>query len=404
MPAAVDQDHSNPDHRHAPAEEDLLDADRYPSLVAGLAARRANWQSSIGLTDNDRPVLHQLGLASWSMLGIIALATVTVLGLAAISSVALPLLFAAVLAVLFRPVATRLERIGVPSSVAAGLVVAGLVLTCAAVVGLTVKGIVDQSTRLGNELESALAELNVSDEDIAELRSKLEEMDPKMRAGLAKVATTGARAVAGFAVGALLGVLIMYYLIKDGPELRRGLVSRAPPAQAADLEKFIADTCFVLRRYWLGRSIVSAVVAVVVGGAAFLLGLPLVPTLMVVTFLGGFIPYVGAVLGGGLGVVMGLASGGLGAAIIMLVVALVANLVIENLVEPMVTGRTLQIHPLAVLVVTTFGGIVGGVVGLIMAVPLAVIGVRALPALRRALNADPHELPGSSSEPTTDPV
>ena len=338
-------------------------------------------------------MLHQLGLASWSLLGVVALTTVVVLALAAISSVVLPLLFAAVLAVLFRPVAGRMERRGIPAAAAAGLVVAGLVIGCVAVVGLTVQGIVAQSDRLTDEMESALLELNVSEEDIAELRQQFEQMDPSVRAGLAKVATTGARAVAGFAVGALLGVLIMYYLIKDGPQIRQSLVARVPPAQTKDLDAFITDTCFVLRRYWLGRSIVSAIVASVVGGAALLLGLPLVPTLMVVTFLGGFIPYVGAVLGGALGVVVGLASGGIGAAVTMLVVALVANLVIENLVEPMVTGRTLAIHPLAVLVVTTLGGIVGGVVGLVMAVPLAVIGVRALPALRRALDEPPQDQP-----------
>jgi predicted PurR-regulated permease PerM len=369
------------------AFDDPMDtAERYPALVAGLAARRATWQASAGLGAPDRPLLHQLGLASWSLLGVIALSAVAVLALAAVSSVALPLLFAAVLAVLFRPVAGRLERRGVPAPAAAGMVVTGLVLVCAAVVGLTVMGIVSQSDRLTDELEAALVELDVSDEDIADLRQQLEELDPSVRSGLARVATTGARAVAGFAVGALLGVLIMYYLIKDGPSLRRSLVGRAPPAQARDLDTFVTDTCYVLRRYWLGRSIVSGIVASVVGGAALLLGLPLVPTLVVVTFLGGFIPYVGAVVGGALAVIIGLGSGGVGAAVTMLVVALVANLVIENLVEPMVTGRTLHIHPLTVLVVTTIGGIVGGVVGLVMAVPLAVIGVRALPALRRALD------------------
>ncbi|MCB0986555.1 MAG: AI-2E family transporter [Acidimicrobiales bacterium] len=379
-----------------------MTADRYPALAAGLAARRASWQSSAGLGGTDRPLLHRLGLASWSLIGVIALATVVVLALAAISSVLLPLLFAAVLAVLFRPLAGRMERRGIPAAAAAGIVVAGLVLTCAGVIGLIVTGVIDQSDRLADEIESALVEMDVSEQDIAELRQKVEDLDPSVRAGLAKVATTGARAVAGFAVGVLLGVLIMYYLIKDGPELRQALVRRVPGAQARDLDKFLSDITYVLRRYWLGRSIVSAIVASVVGAAALLLGLPLVPTLVVVTFLGGFIPYVGAVLGGALAVVVGLASGGVVPAVTMLVVALAANLVIENLVEPMVTGRTLQIHPLAVLVVTTLGGIIGGVVGLIMAVPIAVISVRALPALRRALDepvpVPVEERPGSAAQ------
>ena len=156
-----------------------------------------------------------------------------------------------------------------------------------------------------------------------------------------------------------------------------------PERHARNLDEFIGETCFVLRRYWLGRSIVSAIVAAVVGIAALLLDLPLVPTLVVVTFVGGFVPYLGAVVGGLLAVVLGLATGGIVDAGIMLVTVLFANLVVENAVEPYVTGRTLQIHPLVVLLATTVGGIVGGLAGLVMAVPLTVIAGRALPRLAR---------------------
>lgn len=90
-------------------------------------------------------------------------------------------------------------------------------------------------------------------------------------------------------------------------------------------------------------------------------------------FLGGYIPYVGAVVGGGLVVLLALGEGGLTLALVMFVVVLVANLLLENLVEPRIMGRTLHIHPLAVLVVTTLGGVVGGVVGLLLAVPAAVM-------------------------------
>ena len=69
----------------------------------------------------------------------------------------------------------------------------------------------------------------------------------------------------------------------------------------------------------------------------------------------------------------------------MLLVVLVANLLVENMVDPHVTGRTLRIHPLVVLLVTTAGGILGGLVGLMMAVPMTVIAVRAVRYFRVAL-------------------
>jgi predicted PurR-regulated permease PerM len=92
-----------------------------------------------------------------------------------------------------------------------------------------------------------------------------------------------------------------------------------------------------------------------------------------VNFIGGYIPYIGAFLGGGLAVIVALGDGGLPDAVIMLVVVLAANLVLENFVEPKVMGHSLNVHPLIVLVVTALGGLLGGIVGLILAVPTWVI-------------------------------
>ena len=359
---------------------------------APAAAERPAWLAALGLGTPNRPLLHELGLGAWAALGIIGLGAVIVVGLATVSSVVLPLLFAMVLAVIFRPVGARLERRGVPPSLAAGVVVLGLLLVCAGVVGLTVHGVASQTDRIVDEVEDALVELDVEENTFDDAREAVEGLDPSVTSGFAKVVLAGLSAIAGLVVAALLGVLIMYYLIKDGEKLRRTVVGRAPPDQAANLDEFITEVCFVVRRYWLGRTIVAAVVAAVVGIAALALGLPLVLTIVVVTFVGGYIPYIGAVVSGALAVVIALGDSGVVAAIVMLSVALAANLLIENLVEPAVTGRTLQVHPLVVLLVTTIGGIVGGLVGLVMAVPLTVIAAKALPRLGRVVRVDPAQL------------
>jgi putative heme transporter len=126
----------------------------------------------------------------------------------------------------------------------------------------------------------------------------------------------------------------------------------------------------------------SAIVSVFIGLVALLLGLPLVFTIMVVNFIGGYIPYIGAFLGGGLAVIVALGDGGLPKAVIMLVAVLASNLLLENFVEPKVMGRSLDIHPLVVLVVTALGGLVGGIVGLILAVPAWVVGRDAISRFR----------------------
>ena len=198
---------------------------------------------------------------------------------------------------------------------------------------------------------------------------------------------SGIGAMVGVASGVILGALIMYYLLKDGTRLRRARSSHrsTPPSGARSTTSSVtrAGSCATT-----GRAAPSCRPScrVVIGLAALLLGLPLVFTIMVVNFIGGYIPYIGAFLGGGLAVIVALGDGGLAKAAIMLVVVLAANLVLENFVEPKVMGRTLDIHPLVVLVVTALGGLLGGIVGLILAVPAWVIACNAiarLPVQRR---------------------
>ena len=103
---------------------------------------------------------------------------------------------------------------------------------------------------------------------------------------------------------------------------------------------------------------------------------------MVANFIGGYIPYIGAFLGGGLAVIVALGDGGMDQAVIMLLAVVASNLLLENFVEPKVMGRTLDIHPLVVLVVTALGGLLGGIVGLILAVPAWVIAANGIGRLR----------------------
>ena len=165
------------------------------------------------------------------------------------------------------------------------------------------------------------------------------------------------------------------------------------------MDGFVGDSCRILRDYGKGRTVMSAVVSVVIGLAALLMGLPLVFTIMVVNFIGGYIPYIGAFLGGGLAVIVALGDGGLAQAAVMLVIVLASNLLLENFVEPKVMGRSLDIHPLVVLVVTALGGLVGGIVGLILAVPVYVV---ARDAIGRFRSRGLVEMVADRAQPTVD--
>ena len=333
--------------------------------------------------------IPRLGVWSWSFVGFVAASVIVLTALAAVSEIVLPMTFAAVLAVMFKPFVGTLQRHGLKPSPAAGLIVLGLIVLMIGVVVATVRGVVDQTDQIGDSATAALEEaaaqtdaLGIDQEALAEARKAVEDAAPMITTGVLAGLVSGIGAIVAIAGGIILGALIMYYLLKDGTRLRRSLVAQVHPSYRDELDGFIGDACRILRDYGKGRTVMSGVVAAVVGLAALLLGLPLVFTIMVVNFIGGYIPYIGAFLGGGLAVIVALGDGGLPEAAVMLAVVLAANLALENFVEPKVMGRTLDIHPLVVLVVTALGGLLGGIVGLILAVPAYVIAGNAIGRLR----------------------
>jgi predicted PurR-regulated permease PerM len=310
---------------------------------------------------------------------------IVVLALGAVSEIVLPLTFAAVLAVVFKPLAGILERHRFKPTLAAGVVVLGLLALMGGVMVATVRGVTDQADEIGVSVDAALDKASGAGLDQASLdaaRASVEDLAPAITDGFLTHLISGIGTLVGLASGLILGALIMYYLLKDGTRLRRAAIAGFDPTLRNGVDEFISDTCGILRDYARGRTVMSAIVAVVIGLASLLLGLPLVFTIMVVNFIGGYIPYIGAFLGGGLAVIVALGDGGLGKAAVMLVVVLAANLALENFVEPKVMGRTLDIHPLVVLIVTALGGLIGGIVGLILAVPFFVIARNAIARLR----------------------
>jgi putative heme transporter len=328
----------------------------------------------------------KVGALAWTFIGVVIATSIVVTALSAVSEIILPLLFAAVLAVLFKPLVGRLEGHRFKPSLAAGLIVLGLIVLMTVVLVATVRGVVAQTDQIGTSVDAAIAnasdDLGIDPASLDKARASIQEAGPTIAEGVLAAFVSGVNSLLGLVSGLILGALIMYYLLKDGTKLRRNVVAKIDPSIREDVDDFIGDACRILRDYGRGRTAMSAIVAVVVGLAALLLGLPLVFTIFVVNFIGGYIPYIGAFLGGGLAVIVAWGEGGVGVAAIMLVIVLAANLLLENFVEPKVMGRTLDIHPLVVLIVTALGGFLAGIVGLILAVPFTVIAGNAIGRLR----------------------
>jgi putative heme transporter len=345
------------------------------------------------LTPAER-LVRRVGVTAWTIIGAVLVLAITVAALAAVSELVLPLVFAVMLGAAAYPLAVRLQRWMKPAA-AAAVVVLGSLAGIGLVAVLVVRNVVREADAIARQIDLAISELGDGGESVGLDQAALERIADAVKAaaafigrGIVTLMVSGVSAVTGFVAGIVLAVLIGYYVLKDGPLIKRWLVDQLPPAARDGADDFLSTGMRAVRSYWAGRSVLSLAVTIVISLVSLLMGLPLVGTIAVVNFMGGYVPYLGAFIGGGLATLIALGEGGLGAAILMLVVVLTCNLLLENVLEPRVMSTRLSIHPLVVLLATTAGGIIGGMVGLILAVPVTVLFIDLVRRLRASGLAD----------------
>jgi putative heme transporter len=326
--------------------------------------------------------LRDLGRTAWLLVGITLAVVAAVWILSLTQTIVAPVITAAVVAAVTSPLLGWLTHRGLGRGPAAGLLLLGLVVVAGVVAGLILGGITSQLDSLSSTLVSARdtlagwatdAGLDAATAEAAktDVSDALARGVPALLQGLG----SGVAALSSLVFFLALTALSLFFLLKDGPLIRRWAEShmRVPEDMAHAMGHRVLQS---LRGYFLGVTIVAVFNAVVVGGGALLLGVPLVGTIMVVTFVGAYIPYLGAWGAGAFSVLIALGGAGAEVAVGMVVVQLLANGILQQLVQPIAYGAALGIHPLAVLVVTIAAGSLFGAVGLILAAPLTSAATR----------------------------
>jgi putative heme transporter len=175
-------------------------------------------------------------------------------------------------------------------------------------------------------------------------------------------------------IGFLMMLLLTFFFVKDADKIT-GWFLRHMRNEHHDLARALGRRAWVAGGgYIRGTAIVALVDAVGIGIGLWILGVPLVLPLAILTFFGGFFPLVGATAAGTVAVLVALVDGGLTTALLALLVVLAVQQFEGNVLEPVILSRAVRIHPIAVLAALTTGGILGGIPGAFVAVPtLAVI-------------------------------
>jgi predicted PurR-regulated permease PerM len=348
--------------------------------------------------------LRNVGLMAWLLVGVALFLVGAVWILSLTHTIVLPVIAASVIAAVASPIVGWLARHHVPRAAGAALLLLAAVVLGALVVFVVLAGITSQASDVSSQLSDAkdtiagwLKDLGV---DPSTAESAKNEASSSVSASVSTLLDglgAGIKKLSSLAFFLALTTLSLFFLLKDGPTLgawsERHLGVPLPVART--ITQRMAEA---LRGYFLGVTIVAAFNGVVVGLGALLLGVPLAGTIAVVTFLAAYIPYLGAWTAGGFSVLVALGGAGTDAAVGMIVLQLLANGVLQQLVQPFAMGAALGIHPLAVLVVTIGGGALFGAVGLILAAPVTSAVVMISADLARA-RADGRDIqPGASVE------
>jgi putative heme transporter len=349
--------------------------------------------------------LRDLGTSAWFAVGITLAVVGAVWILSLTQTIVTPVITAAVVAAVTSPLVGWLARRKLGRGLAAAVVLVGFIVLAAVVVVIVVGGITGQVDELRDLLSSAkdtitgwLTDLGV-DRSAAEnakddASSALSSAVPALLEGL----VGGLEQLSSLAVFLSLTALSLFFLLKDGPLIRRWAEGHmgVPRQVAHGIGERVLQA---LRGYFLGVTFVAAFNAVVVAVGALILGVPLAGTIAVITFLGAYVPYLGAWGAGAFAVLIALGGAGTDAAIGMIVIQLLANGILQQMVQPIAYGAALGIHPLAVLIVTIAGGSLFGAVGLILAAPLTSAATRVAGDLSRsrAAASPPQPDPGAAA-------
>ena len=317
--------------------------------------------------------LRNLGFSSWLLVGFVLVLVGLVWLLGETSTIVMPVIFAAVLGAVAGPAVGWLERRRVPRVGGAVLVLLGLLAVGVLIFCLVVGGVSANSGDISTKVNQALDKIQVWLDDLGVdaqgAKEDVQKAGPEIRTMLLSGVAEGIGGLKSLAFFLGFATLSTLFVLKDGPVMRR-FINRhlGVPEPVGDV--VTSNVAKSLRSYFLGVTIIAAFNAVVIGLAALIVGVPLAGTIAVVTFVGAYVPFVGAWVAGGFAVLIALGTEGTDAALIMAVVSLLANSVLQQVIQPFVMGATLSLNPLVVLVVTIGAGALFGMVGLTLAAPL----------------------------------
>jgi predicted PurR-regulated permease PerM len=336
-------------------------------------------------------LLQRWAAWAWRLLLVGLLIYVTFRVASALRLVVLPCIAALLLTALLQPLTARLRRRGMPALAATWctvlatiIVVGGLVTLAVDQVSADYPTLVTEVTRTAHEVQSSLAgpPFRLSSVRLQQLTNQLLHFLSQHQSQVAGTVLTGSRIFVEVLAGLVLMIFVTFFLLKDGERIWLWLIKGMPLETRRRADNAGAAAWAALVNYVRGTTLVAIIHAVFIGLALWALGVPLLVPLVILVFLAAYIPLVGILIAGALAILVTLGTKGLLAAVILLAVFLLENQIESHLLQPLIVGRIVRLHPLAVILVLAVGGVTAGIAGAIVAVPASAALSYAWPYLR----------------------
>ncbi|GAA2200265.1 AI-2E family transporter [Sinomonas flava] len=363
------------------------------------------------VTDADLPFALRIAAAwSWRLGVIIVVASAVVWALGHLSFLVIPVLVSALLAGLLMPAVNWLRRIGLPRGVAVAVTELGFIALVAGLLTLVGRQLAGGFRELWDQ---ALAGLTAIQAWLASgpLQISAGELDTYVKDAQNLVTTNQGTLVSGvlsagstaghFLAGLLIALFVLIFFLLEGERIWAFLIRLLPhrarvPADGAGRIGWLS-----LVNYVRIQVVVAAIDAIGIGVGAAILGVPLALPLGILVFVASFVPVVGALFSGAIAVLLALVSNGLVNALIMLGIVLAVQQIESHVLQPLIMGRAVSLHPVAVILAVAAGSYLAGIPGALFAVPtLAVVNAAVRYIASRAWETGSVPV----AEPGADPV
>jgi len=349
--------------------------------------------------------LRVAGLVSGCLLLVAGGLYVVALVTGRLASLSIALAAAVLIAALLDPIVVALHRLRVPRGI--GALVAMLMLLAVLVAPAILLGNLTsgQFGVLAGRLREGVGRLRAVAADVLPLTDEqLESVVTDLEARLQRLAVdalAGVGTLVEVLAAIVLALFVAFFLLKDGPSMWGWALAQLPTRgrdTAAEAGEAAWDT---VTRYVRGILIVAVIDAIGIGVALAIIGVPLALPLALLVFVGAFVPYVGSTVSGAVAVVVALAANGPIDALLVLGAVILVQQLEGNLLEPVIVGWQIRLHPVVVVVAVFAGSLIAGIAGAVLAVPVVAVAYRVFRVLqgRRAARRPGPAVPGQGAAP-----